>query len=120
MRNQVLAKDGSLDIDGARIDDSTLRPFIFTSIVLTGMAFDFFAWLSIESRLDDHRVLQEGSFNANDLGTICLKIYRVIYHGPSTRYTTHKANVDNIGKPVHEKSKKAGGHRVTFVLPFFK
>lgn len=46
MRKQVLAKDGSLDIDGAYIDDSTLRPFIFTSIVLTGMAFDFFAWLS--------------------------------------------------------------------------
>ncbi|KAI0812318.1 hypothetical protein BC629DRAFT_931270 [Irpex lacteus] len=102
MRKRVLAKENSLsDIDAARIDASTLRPFIFTSIVLT----------------DDDRVLQEGSFNANDLGTICLKIYRIKYHGPSTRYITDKANVDNIGKPVHEKSKKAGGHRVTFVLP---
>lgn len=105
-------------MDGARIDDSTLRPFIFTSIVLTGMAFDFFAWLSIESRLDDDRVLQEGSFNVNDLGTICLKIYRIKYHGTCARvYTAHERKVDIGNRPVHEKSKKAGGHRVMSVYP---
>ncbi|KAI0812319.1 hypothetical protein BC629DRAFT_931276 [Irpex lacteus] len=81
---------GSLDIDGTRADALTVRPFVFTSITLT-----------------------EGNANANDLGTICLKVYRISGHKsiPCAHVVGSKSTrLDN--KPVHEKSKKAGGHRV--------
>ncbi|KAI0812320.1 hypothetical protein BC629DRAFT_931596 [Irpex lacteus] len=76
------------EMNGARINSSTIRPFQFASIVLT----------------DDDRALQESGSNLRDLGTICLKFYRIEDVQDIDLYRLPTCDI--------ERAKKAGGHRV--------
>ncbi|KAI0812323.1 hypothetical protein BC629DRAFT_1731549 [Irpex lacteus] len=90
----TIRKSREFEIRGIPVDTSTIKPFLFSSIVLT----------------DDDDALQEGSINAKDLGTICCKFYRVKDFRETGSYYSSSFDIDT--RPVHERAKKAGGHRV--------
>ncbi|KAI0093440.1 hypothetical protein BDY19DRAFT_923694, partial [Irpex rosettiformis] len=82
---------------GFQSSQTQLRPFIFSSV----------------TTVDDDR-LQETISSAKDFGTLCIKIYRVSSTLPDPiPYDPVRGAQDSLNNlPVHEKSKKAGSHRV--------
>ncbi|KAI0093438.1 hypothetical protein BDY19DRAFT_1053876 [Irpex rosettiformis] len=100
--NLCLEDDRAHDFRGIRTGESQLRPFIFSPIITT----------------DDDR-LRESISTSQDLGTICMKMYRLTDKRPSlTSYDSTLNAQDKLeDRPIHERAKKAGGHRVTLGQP---
>lgn len=66
---------------------------------------------------DDDKALRPVAADLEALGTIRVDICRVICHGSTTTGTFIGRNCDQLDNPrsLHEKTKKAGAHRVQFV-----
>ncbi|KAI0683383.1 hypothetical protein BC835DRAFT_1395385 [Cytidiella melzeri] len=81
-------------VSGARVSATEMRPFIFSAIKLTD---------------DDSFHMKPAG--VNDLGSLCLKVYRVTnVQQTNSHYLGRKHMLED--EAVHEKAKKAGGHRV--------
>ena len=66
---------------------------------------------------DDDRILQNSISTAKDLGTICLKAFcieDIREDSDAESIILEHPKVEN--QPVHERTKKAGTHRVTYVI----
>ena len=64
---------------------------------------------------DDDSTLQKSLSTAQDLGTISMKVYRIeVDSSRRENVVPSSSNLDN--EPVHEKTKKAGSHKVTYVI----
>lgn len=70
---------------------------------------------SNESADDENLALDSAAINK--LGSIEIEVTRVRNLGASND-TTHQLSVNGVG-PVHEKSKKVGGHCVSYVSRVF-
>ncbi|KAI0093439.1 hypothetical protein BDY19DRAFT_923693 [Irpex rosettiformis] len=88
------------DVLGVRIGESQLRPFIFSPVTTVD---------------DDH--LRETTPAAKDLGTLCLKVHRISKLYPKPYHFTRSSQDNLVNRPVDERSKKAGSHRVTLAEP---
>jgi len=86
---------------GAQVGD-TIRPYIFTPIDTT----------------DDDDVAARDDPNVEHLGTIQVELKRGAYVGPGAGPYQDRV-VPNTG-PIHERSKKAGSHRVAFGQATYK
>lgn len=99
-------------IDGAVINERALRPFVFSSLQLTGMYNVFCAAVLCLIMLEDDDALS-ASARQPALGTIVVNVYRVYsHHSDRLRYypTPTLRN-----EPVHERSGKAMSHKIGFV-----
>ncbi|KAI0812324.1 hypothetical protein BC629DRAFT_1472143 [Irpex lacteus] len=93
----ALRSSQSFDLEGVSIDDTGVKPFVFSSITLTD---------------DDSALSAAGSRSSmKDLGTICMKMCRI--KNVRSAKDPKPISCDLDDKPVHEKAKKTGGHRVT-------
>ena len=97
---------------GVRCKQDERMPFVFSDLVLRGnhcfypsLVLDY---TSLQHSDDD--TLDIDVLALTQLGRIEVTVNRTIYlgHGDSTRYT-----IPNDIGPIHEKSKKAGGHCVS-------
>ncbi len=105
-------------IEGTCVTSTSMKHFHFTKLELTGKIQPKSVHIS-EFRLssvplaDDDSTLAESRKLKNNLGMIEVRLYRVA-RGKATSVIDHSSNF-NV-QPIHEKSKKAGCHRVSYVL----
>jgi len=83
--------------------DNTIRPYVFAPIDTT----------------DDDDVAAREDPNIEHLGTIQVELKRAIGVGPGTFGFGYQGPVPSTG-PIHERSKKAGSHRVALGQAIYK
>ncbi len=112
----ALRSSQSFDLEGVSIDDTGVKPFVFSSITLTGncqlMKTSVSPCINTKYLDDDSALSAAGSRSSmKDLGTICMKMCRI--KNVRSAKDPKPISCDLDDKPVHEKAKKTGGHRVT-------
>lgn len=99
---------------GVYLNEQVLRPFTFTGLEVTGEVHSRFVCSDVHLLrvIDDDRTLAETRKIMNNLGVIEVRFHRASYIGD---VASPAANIRLVEQPVHEKSKKAGYHRVSYV-----
>ncbi|KAH8113116.1 hypothetical protein DFH11DRAFT_362606 [Phellopilus nigrolimitatus] len=103
---------------GVSYEDDVLghvvRPFSFSTITLSGRqlcsSMPYVYSFALSGLVDDDSLLEQPS-NAAELGTISIRVFRVVTW-PSIR-PSYVKKVDVYSGPLHETSKKVCEHRVT-------
>ena len=104
---------------GVVLSETSTKPYAFSKIELTGEFHDMMRGsqqADLVCCTDDDTLLASSQKMSENLGIIEVKIYRVI-RGVPIPFTAGSTEMDN--QPVHERSKKAGGHRVSYVSECF-
>ena len=101
-----LVYGGEKRIKGFSVGNLGYREFFFTDVVLTGTIMHRETSVHRSPFVDDDDAAQ----SANDLGTIELRVTRVM----RVKSSTHNQGPDRFPDdgPLQEKSKKLGGHRI--------
>ena len=101
-----LVYGGKKRVKGFPVGDLGYREFVFTEVILTGTIMYRETSVHRSPFVDDDDAAQ----SANDLGTIELRVERVV----QTKSSTNNQGPDLFPDdgPLQEKSKKLGGHRI--------
>ena len=100
---------------GLAVSETSTKPYVFTKLEMTGESDQHLTKLIVEKLFlpDDDTVLASTKKISAKLGVIELRVQRVVT-GPSTSIAGSATQIDT--QPVHERSKKAGCHRVSYVF----
>lgn len=103
-------------IQGVHIANDELVHTAFSKLILLGTYCTSAALHPLMNTLDDENLVPDSTI-LGKLGTIEVDAVRSIYNGLIEQRSTPFSIPKGMG-PVHEKSKKVGGHCVSYVLLF--
>ena len=103
--------------EGAHIDEQTMRPFTFASMQLSGESTRqdrLHYMLSLFWNADDDDAVIPPRERLRTLGTIRIDVFRVTRAGLPQDFRAPRSGADILASPskLHERTKKAGAHRV--------
>lgn len=107
----IVKAESSGTIIGLLVSEMSIRPYMFSMLEVTGKGLLLRHNLPLTIlMLDDDNTLASTKEMSGKLGVIELHLHRVI---PGAKLPFKVPVVEIDSKPVHEKSKKAGTHRIS-------